>query len=202
MNSLLSCHVQVSFVGESGHIVHNIKLADFGVQGTPLRPNISHFHAIFGKIDQLQGLALLVRLRLLGSLVMLYWFHLNHLCSKFNWCINKSKVKCPSLNTCQVSSVRKVWDCNTRCATRWVLGSQIQSPLEVTFFSEFILLFPCKPLLPTLPQSSILGKTRLCKRCHGNNLVFTLSVYICIKHQEWDLNPFSAPVFASQLMQC
>ena len=72
MNSLLSCHVKVSFVGESGHIVHNIKLADFGVQGTPLRLNISHFHAIFGKIDQLQGLALLVRLRLLGSLVMLY----------------------------------------------------------------------------------------------------------------------------------
>ena len=32
-----------------------------------------------------------------------FWFQLNHIIPKVNWCTNKSKVKYPSLNTCQVT---------------------------------------------------------------------------------------------------
>ena len=60
---------------------------------------------------------------------------------KVKWYVNKNEVNYPSLNTCQIISVRKAWECNTRCATREVLGSQVQSPLEETFFPKFILFY-------------------------------------------------------------
>ena len=63
------------------------------------------------------------------------------------------------LNTCQVSSVRKACECNTRCAVRGVLGFQIQSLLEVTFL---LLNLICSALhervSPTLPESPLLGE--------------------------------------------
>ena len=77
---------------------------------------------------------------------MLYWVQLNDLSIyKNDLSIYKNdpsiyKSKYPSLNTCQVSSVRKAWECNIRGATRGVLGSQVKSPMEVTFLSEYILL--------------------------------------------------------------
>ena len=54
---------------------------------------------------------------------MLYWFQLNHVSPKVNWCTNKSEVKYSSINSCQVSSVRMVWECNTWGPTRVVLGT-------------------------------------------------------------------------------
>ena len=83
-----------------------------------------------------------------------YWFQDNYLSPKINWCTNKSKIKYPLLNTYQVSSVRKKWWCNTRCATNGVLGSQVQSPLGVNFWLNLIFSSVRNSLLPTLPQSS------------------------------------------------
>ena len=83
---------------------------------------------------------------------MLYWFRLNHLSPKVNWYTNKSEVKYLSLNTLE---------CNTRCATGGVLGSQVQFSLEVTFLLNLFCSPLRKSLLPPLPESPILGKTRM-----------------------------------------
>ena len=66
----------------------------------------------------------------------------------------KSKVKYPSLNPWQVSSVRKAWEFKTRWVTRGVLGSQVQLPLEVT--DALSLLYSHHPhpcLVPPFPRT-------------------------------------------------
>ena len=49
--------------------------------------------------------------------------------------------------TCQVSSVRKTWKCNTRCTMRWVLGSL----LEATFCG-ITLLFPAETFIANIAR--------------------------------------------------
>ena len=67
-------------------------------------------------------------------IVLLYWFQLNPLNPKVNWCTNKSGVKDPSINTCHDTSDGKAWDC------------------------DFVW---SNTILASLPERSILGKTRL-----------------------------------------
>ena len=85
-----------------------------------------------------------------ATLVMLYWFQPS---PKAIGAI--TKVQYPSLNTCQVRLVRNVWECNTKCATRGVLWSQVQSPLNVTFLLNLFCSLLCQALLRSLPESSV-----------------------------------------------
>ena len=68
---------------------------------------------------------------------MLYWFWLNHLSPKVNWCTNKSEVKYPSINTGQVSSVRHD---SVKQEVPESLGPSL-IPTGGNFFAKFILLF-------------------------------------------------------------
>ena len=63
----------------------------------------------------------------------------------------KSKVKDPSINSCQVSSVLRQDSANTRCAT--APGLKVQSPFEVNFLLNlFYTLSQINTKIPHLPM--------------------------------------------------
>ena len=62
-------------------------------------------------------------------IVTVYLFQSHHLSPKVNWYTNKSEVKYPSINTCQVQLSQVGINLEHR-------RSQVQSPLEVTFFAR------------------------------------------------------------------
>ena len=75
---------------------------------------------------------------------------------KVNWCTNKRGVKDPSTNTCQYSWDGKAWDCkHKKWALQTVLGSRVQSVLEVTFLQNW---FCPNTILADLTEWSVYRK--------------------------------------------
>ena len=100
--------------------------------------------------------------------IYLFWKLLNKMLDSVNVGnkgLNREEHLLWGLNLGRWNSSWKTWECKTRCAIKGVLGSQVQSPLDVTFLLNLFCSSLRKPLLP---DSSILGNTLL------NFLVFVL----------------------------
>ena len=75
------------------------------------------------------------------------------------------RVKYPSINTCQDSSVGKAWNCNRKANK--VLGSQVQSLLEVICLLNFFCFNTILAGLLHLPEWCILGKPQRYTEAHA-----------------------------------